>query len=147
MAFNWQAIPKSTPVRFSITPHMNHRHCHESDFVDLLMFEQYLKGSYEVPHTPEISIDLEGGEQGPVVTVKPDSSKEVLRVEIFYSQDPNGQFRFYRSAEVIKQGDVYVASTPITSTSLGFFAMANVHYKHPKELNLKGPWYPLKLEL
>ncbi len=141
LAFNWPAIPAETPVRFSITPHMNHRHALESEFVDLLMFEQYLKGSYQLPQTPQIHVDLKGNAIGPVITVKPDPSQEIDRVEIFYSQDPNGQFRFNRSAEVKQQGDLYIASAPITSTDLGFFAMANVYYKHPEGLNLHGPWW------
>ncbi|WP_018970835.1 dienelactone hydrolase family protein [Rubritalea marina] len=139
MAFNWRNIPADTEVRYSMTPHMNHRHALEGDFVDLLMFEQYLKGTYTVPKTPEIEVDLKGDANGPIITVRPDSSQAIESVEIFYSQDPNGQFRFNRSAEVEKQGDVYVASTPITSKNLGFFATANVNYKHPEHLKLKGP--------
>lgn len=141
MAFNWQKIPATTPVRYSITPHMNHRHSLESDFVDLLMFEQYLKGSYSLPKTPRIAVDLKGDATGPVITVEVDPSQEVDRVEIFYSQDPNGQFRFYRSTKVSRKGTVYTASAPITSANLGFFAMANVYYKHPADLNLQGPWW------
>ncbi len=139
MAFNWQAIPTETTVRYSITPHMNHRHTLESEFVDLLMFEEYLKGSYKLPKTPLIHVDLKGNAIGPVITVKPDPAQEIERVEIFYSQDPNGQFRFNRSAEVIQRGDLYLAAAPITSTDLGFFAMANVYYKHPENLKLEGP--------
>ena len=141
MAFNWPAIPASTPVRFSITPHMNHRHILEAEFTDLLMFEHYLKDSYQLPKTPLISVDLKGDAIGPVIKVKPDASQEVERVEIFYSQDPNGQFRFNRSAEVHRQGEIYQASAPITSRDLGFFVMANVYYKHPAHLNLRGPWW------
>ena len=139
LAFNWPSIPKETPVRFSITPHMNHRHTLESEFVDLLMFEQYLKGNYELPQTPKIKVNLKGDAKGPIILVKADPAQEVDRVEIFYSQDPNGQFRFNRSAKVVKKGDVYTASAPITSTQLGFFAMANVYYKHPEHLGLNGP--------
>ena len=139
LAFNWPAIPADTPVRFSITPHMNHRHAAECDFTHLLMFEQYLKGTYELPKTPAINVDLHGDETGPIVTVLPDRPAEVERVEIYYSQDPNGQFRFNRSARVEKQGDAYVASAPITSSDLGFFTLANVYYKHPQALQLHGP--------
>ncbi|MCH2204370.1 MAG: dienelactone hydrolase family protein [Lentisphaerales bacterium] len=139
MAFNWQNIPADTSVRYSITPHMNHRHALESAFVDLLMFEQYLKGTYTLPQTPKIKVNLKGDDKGPIITVVPDTSKEIDRVEIFYSQDPNGQFRFNRSAIVKKNGNTYTASAPITSSKLGFFAMANVYYKHPKHLKLQGP--------
>ena len=143
MAFNWQNIPVNTSVRYSITPHMNHRHALESAFVDLLMFEQYLKGTYTLPQTPKIKVNLKGDEKGPIVTVIPDSAKEIDRVEIFYSQDPNGQFRFNRSARVKRNGNTYTASAPITSTKLGFFAMANVYYKHPKHLKLQDQQHKL----
>lgn len=141
MAFNWPAIPKGTPVRYSISSHMNHRHAPESAHIDLLMFEHYLKGSYKLPKTPDIKVNLKGDEKGPIVTVVADNSQEVDRVEIYYSQDPNGQFRFYRSAKVEKRGGVYVASAPITSSNLGFFAMATVHYKFPKHLKIQGPYW------
>lgn len=144
MAFNWQNIPASTPVRYSISSHLNHRHAHESSYVDLLMFEQYLKGTYELPQTPQIKVDLKGDKNGPIITLIPDSSKEIDHVQIFYTQDPNGQFRFHRTAKAKKVGNKYIASAPILSNKLGFFAMANVHYKHPKHLKLKGPRWNAK---
>ncbi|WDE97598.1 acetylxylan esterase [Lentisphaera profundi] len=139
MAFNWRTIPANTSVRYSISPHFNHRHAPESSYVDLLMFEQYLKGTYKIPETPEIKVDLKGDVNGPIITLSPDNSQAIDRVEIFYSQDPNGQFRFNRSAKVRKVGNKYLASAPIISKDLGFFAMANVYYKHPKGLKLLGP--------
>ena len=118
---------------------MNHRHALESEFVDLLMFEHYLKGSYRLPRTPLIHVNLKGNAIGPVITVKPDPAQEIERVEIFYTQDPNGQFRFNRSAEVRRHGNLYIAAAPISSSDMGFFAMANVYYKHPEGLKLQGP--------
>ncbi|MDD7984029.1 dienelactone hydrolase family protein [Lentisphaera marina] len=144
MAFNWQNIPSSNSVRYSISSHLNHRHAHESSYVDLLMFEQYLKGTYQLPKTPEIKVDLKGDKNGPIITLIPDGSQEIDHVQIFYSQDPNGQFRFNRTAKAKKVGNKYIASAPILSKDLGFFAMANVFYKHPKHLKLQGPRWNAK---
>jgi dienelactone hydrolase/regulation of enolase protein 1 (concanavalin A-like superfamily) len=144
MAFNWRTIPANTSVRYSISPHLNHRHAKESSFIDLLMFEQYLKGTYQLPKTPEIKVDLKGDKNGPIITLIPDGSQEIDHVQIFYSQDPNGQFRFNRTTKAKKVGNKYIASAPILSKNLGFFAMANVFYKHPTRLNLKGPRWNAK---
>ena len=138
MAFNWPAIPAETSVRFSITPHMNHRHTLESEFVDLLMFEEYLKGTYKLPQTPLIHVDLKGNAIGPVITVKPDPSQEIERVEIFYSQDPNGQFRFNRSAEVQQHGDLYIAAAPHHLDRLGLLCDGECLLQAPEGTQTRG---------
>lgn len=131
---NWESIP-SRQVAFAISKHLNHRHEQAASFVDALWFEQHLKGTLTLPRTPTISATLKGI---PSVTVTPDRAAEVERVEIFYSIDPNGQFRFWRTAEARRVGEAWVAECPILSADMPLFCMANVHYPFPKP-NLVGP--------
>lgn len=134
---NWEHIGSSR-VGYCISPHLNHRHCKEASFIDMLWFEEHLKGTLSLPNTPEISVDLNGPEGLPVVTIRPERPDEVVGLRIYYSQDPNGQFRFWRSAAAARTGDVWTARCPILSRDMGFFAMANVYYPFPKP-QLTGP--------
>ena len=134
---NWEQIG-SDRVAFAISKHLNHRQEQAVSFVEALWFEQYLKGSLILPLTPKISVQLKGPKGIPMVTVTPDRVGEVTRMEIFYSIDPNGQFRFWRSVEAKRVGNVWVADCAILSDAMPLFFMANVHYPFPA-VNLIGP--------
>lgn len=131
---NWEAVP-STTVAYAVAKHLNHRHDRAASFVDALWFEQHLKGTLTLPQTPSIRVEPAAT---PKVTVTPDRAAEVLKVDIFYSQDPNGQFRFYRTAESMRSGDLWQAELPIWSANLPLYVIANVHYSFPK-VNVTGP--------
>lgn len=131
---NWEAVP-SKNVAYALAKHLNHRHDRATSFVDVLWFEQHLKGTLTLPKVPVISATLT---PEPAVTVKPDRAAEVMKVDIFYSQDPNGQFRFYRTAESKRDGDAWQAECPVWSRELPLFFIANVHYAFPR-INVTGP--------
>ena len=59
-------------------------------------------------------------------------------MEILYSCDPNGQFRFWRSAEVRQEGGAWLARCPVFSAGLPLYFIANVHYRFP-DLDPAGP--------
>ncbi|HEX8916256.1 MAG TPA: hypothetical protein VF796_28155, partial [Humisphaera sp.] len=134
---NWPVVP-STEVAYAISKHLNHRHEAAAAFVDVLWFDRHLKGGPPLPKTPGITAVLKGPVGVPVATVTPDRPAEVARVELFYSVDPNGQFRFWRSADARRVGDAWVADCPILSADMPVLFMANVHYPFPKP-ELVGP--------
>lgn len=131
---NWQAIPSKT-VAYSVSKHLNHRHEQAASFVDVLWFEQHLKNSLALPRTPAIRASLA---PVPKAVVEPDHPDDVTTVDIFYSQDPNGQFRFYRTAESKRLGNTWQAECPVFSPNLPLFIIANVHYAFP-HLDVTGP--------
>ncbi|MDX1968549.1 MAG: acetylxylan esterase [Planctomycetaceae bacterium] len=116
-------------VRYSFTPHMNHRFTPEFAVTRPLWFDQYLKGSMTLPKTPDSKLVLATADHIPVLKVKPDTSQEVAEVQIFYSVDPDPRARFWRSAEVMKSDDTWTAKLPIMSVDQPLFALANVVYK------------------
>ena len=119
-------------VRYSFTPHMNHRFTPEFAVARPLWFDQYLKGSFTFPKTPDSNLILGTDDHVPVLEVKPDTSQEVAEVHIFYSVDPDPRARFWRSAESQKSGDTWTGKLPILSVDQPLFAFANVVYKLKK---------------
>jgi dienelactone hydrolase len=138
---NWEAVP-SKQVAFAISKHHNHRHDPGASFVDALWFEQHLKGTLTLPRTPDIEAVLKGPQGEPLVTVRPDPAHPVEKVEILYSCDPNGQFRFWRGAEVRQDGGAWTAACPVFSAELPLYFIANVHYQFPVPGLAGPPWHP-----
>jgi dienelactone hydrolase len=138
---NWEAVP-SEQVAFAISKHLNHRQDQGASFVDALWFEQHLKGRITLPRTPEIAAVLKGPQGEPMVTVRPDPAHPVEKVEILYACDPNGQFRFWRGAEVRREGDAWLARCPVFSADLPLYFIANVHYRFPDQKLAGPPWNP-----
>lgn len=133
---NWEEMP-SDSIHFSISPHFNHRHASESIFAGPHFFDCVLKEQGSFPVTPKLEVDLQTHDGVPRATVWPERPGEVQRVEIYYSVDPHGITRFWRSASVTRAGDTWTATCPITSTKLPLFVIANVHY--PLKRQIIGP--------
>jgi hypothetical protein len=124
-------IPQKN-VRYAFTPHMNHRFTPEFAVTRPLWIDQYLKGSFTFPKTPESKL-VQSSEDGvPVFRVTPDTSMPVERVQLLYSVDPDPQARFWRTAQATNGGSVWSAPLPILSVDQPLFAFANVHYRLEK---------------
>jgi len=131
MAWNWRDVPDDR-LRFSIAPHFNHRHGDEHTLTEWLWFDRHLKdAAFAIPQTPRIALDLHGGDGVPRVTVRPDESLPVRRVDVFYAVDPHALTRFWRDARAGKDGDAWKAACPVTSLDEPIFAFANVMYDAP----------------
>jgi dienelactone hydrolase len=101
MAWNWRNLPDEQ-VRFSIAPHLDHRHTDEHAITQLLWFEQHLKGVFKMPQTPWLAVELKTADGIPSVTVTPDGSRTVQRVDIYYAIDPHELTRFWRGPREIR---------------------------------------------
>lgn len=115
-------------VRYAFTPHLNHRFTPEFAVTRPLWIDQHLKSSFKFPATPASQLLLSTDDGVPVLQVTPDSSMQVEKVHIMYSIDPDPQARFWRSAEAIKDGEMWFAKLPILSVDQPLCAFANVHY-------------------
>ena len=98
-----------------------------------------LKGEGGFPATPGLEVNLKTSDGVPVAAVTPDQPGDVERVEVYYSVDPHGITRFWRSATVARKGNTWTAACPITSTKLPLFVIANVHYPLKKQI-VGPPW-------
>lgn len=130
MAWNWRNIPDGQ-VRFSISPHLNHRHTDEHAITQFLWFENHLKSAFIMPKSPEITLSDKAGSP-PMVLVKPDESTPVKSVAIYYSIDPHELSRFWRSASVERAGSVWSATCPIMSINQPIFVYVDVVYELPE---------------
>lgn len=132
--YRTNALIKNQPTRYCWSPHLNHRLIPEVAVAMPLWFDHYLKDGPALPDTPASTLALS---PEPMLRVMPDRAKmSVARVEIYYSVDPDPRARFWRSAEVTREGDGYIAQLPLHSLDLPLFAFANVYYALPEPVSL-----------
>jgi hypothetical protein len=139
MAWNWRHVPDEI-LRLSITPHMNHRHTEEHQMAQYLWFEQHLKGAFAMPQTPKIVLNLKTADGVPVITVAPDETRAVKRVDIYYALDPHELTRFWRDARAVNNGNQWKAACPVLSIEQPIFAYANVIYDTPAPYRNTAGW-------
>jgi hypothetical protein len=133
MAWNWRHVPDDR-VRFSISPHLNHRHTDEHAITEYLWFEQHLKGAaFLMPRTPRAILELANNDGVPRITVTPDDSMPIHRVDIYYSLDPHALTRFWRDAEAVKTGQQWSAPCPVMNLDQPIFVYADVIYETPAQ--------------
>lgn len=130
MAWNWRNLPDHR-LRFSIAPHLNHRHTNEHEITRRLWFDENLKGIFKMPRTPPLTVTLRTADGVPAITVTPDASMPVRRVDVYYSIDPHELTRFWRSAVAVKAGGQWHAICPVMSLDHPLFAYANIIYETP----------------
>jgi hypothetical protein len=132
--YRTNALIPNQPTRYSWVPHMNHRLTPEVAITMPLWFDHHLKGGPALPETPQSELKLS---PTPLLRVTPHAkSLPVASVEIYYSTDPDPRARFWRSAEVTRNGGNYIAQLPIHTHDLPLFAFANVYHTLPKPESL-----------
>lgn len=133
MAVTWRSVPDER-VRFSISPHFDHRHAAAHAITQHLWFEQHLKpggGGFAMPASPAIDVDLRTADGVPRVTVRPDRSRPPRRVDVYSSTDPHVTTRFWRDGEAVEAGGVWQARCPVMRADEPLFVFANVTYDLP----------------
>jgi len=128
MSENWKKIG-SRDVAYVIAPHLNHRGLPETGICGILWFDSHLKGIFDYPRTPELTVDLKTSNGIPRASVKAERSVEVVKVDIYYSIDPHCLTRFWRDAEARPDGKVWAAECPVLSVEQPLYVYANVSYK------------------
>lgn len=133
------------------TAHHNHQDLGQSEVTGLLWFDQYLKGTFNYPETPEGSLELKTNSGIPSFSVKPDASNPILEVDIYYTQQgenvgkitdrENRMNRFWHHAKAIKKGDNWIAETPLMNTNKPLWVYANVIYSMDKSVTGAGYYY------
>lgn len=135
--------------RVTCSPHHNHQDTAEYEVATLLWFDQCLKGTFAFPRTPETTLKLETCDGVPTFTVRPDSAKPVLSVDVFYTQHgevderpedrENTIHRFWHYADTVEAGGTWTANLPLNSTDKPLWVYANVLY--PLETPVTGAGY------
>ncbi|MEC9092842.1 MAG: hypothetical protein VX438_09075, partial [Planctomycetota bacterium] len=112
--------------------HLNHRFTPETEFSRVLWLDAHLKGKLRFPRTPQIQIKLEKG-QDPEVIVKPDSSREIGHVDIYYGYGRDPRNRFWADGKAKSPVDsskqVWTAKAPLFDLNEPLFVLANIYYR------------------
>jgi len=142
---------KSNEWRVTCAAHHNHQDTADYEVASQLWFDQHLKGTFVWPKTPETKLELKTDDGIPSFAVKPDLSKPVQVVDVFYTQqgqmdglkDDSGNTinRFWHHANAVKNGDVWTADLPLFSTDKPLWVYANVVYPLDKPIIGAGYYY------
>jgi hypothetical protein len=142
---------QSTEWRVTCAPHHNHQDTAEYEVATPLWFDQSLKKTFALPRTPKTELTLKSTNGVPAITVSPDFSKPILRVDVFYTQQGqmdglkdninNTKNRFWHYASTGKQGDDWVAKLPLFSTDKPLWVYANVVYPLDPPVSGAGYYY------
>lgn len=143
----------SNEWRVTCSPHHNHQDTAEYQIAGLLWFDQYLKQTFTFPQTPKTSLDLSTESHIPEFSVKPDASRAILSVDIYYTQQGYAEGekedmqhtinRFWHHAAAVQKGDTWTAPLPLLSTDRPLWVYANVLYPLDKPLTGAGYYYAI----
>jgi len=135
--------------RVTCSAHHNHQDTAEYQVAGPLWFDQYLKGTFCYPNVPETTLELKTADRAPAFSIHPDSSKPILAVDIYYTQQgqPEGEKndrentmnRFWHHAVATQSGNTWTAKLPLLSTEKPLWVYANVVY--PLETSVTGAGY------
>ena len=136
--FRTAALIPHDEIRFSFSPHLNHRFTPEFAITRPLWIDQHLKGTYGLSESPNTDLILVMNET-PSFLVQPKNAGIISRVEVMYSIDPDPQARFWRTAntKVLEAKETsFLATLPLLSTDQHLFVFANVYYRLAKAESL-----------
>lgn len=141
---------KAKDWRLTCSPHANHQDTPPYEVATQLWFDQHLKGNYEMPKTPELSLVLQKGKPA-VVTVRADQSKQVEFIDVFYTQHgqmdggkndmTNTKNRFWHHASIPLGKGETAAHIHLPSVDKPLWVYANVRYKLDKAVSGAGYYY------
>lgn len=134
--YRTDALVEGQPVRHAWSPHFNHRLTPEVAVTMPLSFDHFLKGGPALPETPASDLSLKTDAGDPRLCVTAKGRWPVARCDIYYSIDPDPRARFWRSAEVARDGDRFTAGLPLDTIDRPLFAFANVFYTLPEPVSI-----------
>ena len=109
--------------------HLNHRFTPEADVSRQLWFDAHLNSRLELPQTPETELLLQQEDGIPIYRVKPDASRPIERVDIYYGYERDPRNRFWADANAQQIDNVWVAKCPVFDNLEPLFVLANVSYR------------------
>lgn len=140
-------LPARTERMLVLAPHLNHRFTTATDAARFLWMISHLQSDFNFPkqsksflrldtqnHIPEFNVHVEGA-----------SGLSIEKVEIYYGYARDPRIRFWRSAEVKREGPVYKADCPVFDVNEPLFAFANIIYELDRTMPARPGHPPLDL--
>jgi len=72
--------------RVTCSPHHNHQDTPPFEVATMLWIDQHLKAGFALPKTPQTQLSLKTDGGVPMLSVRPDDSRQILSVDVFYTQ-------------------------------------------------------------
>ncbi len=134
---------QSAEWRVTCAPHHQHQDTAAYEVATQLWFDQYLKRAFAWPRTPRTELALKTDSSIPMFRVTPDSSREAVAVDVFYTQqgDAEARSRFWHHVAPVKTGDTWTASVPILDVAKPLWVYANVLYALDAPVTGAGYYY------
>ena len=112
------------------SPNKNHGDRSEYSVGTRLWFDQVLKGSFSMAETPKTELTLKMADKTPRMTVTPDSSQEIVSVNVYYTHDGERKpaDRYWRLAKPVGQPETLTFQLPLLSVDKPLWAYADVQY-------------------
>ncbi len=111
--------------------------------------DQHLRDSFSFPQTPETTLSLKTDDDVPTFRVRPDRSRPVLSVDVFYTHHgklderpedmQNTVRRFWHYAEAKETGGAWTAQLSLSTIEKPLWVYANVAY--PLDAPVSGAGY------
>lgn len=138
-----------TEWRVTCSAHLNHRDHPENEVAAQLWFDQHLKGEFKWPATPETRLRLKTRSGIPAFTIRPDTSRRILGVEVYYTQQGkvgkehrvNRINQFWHHATCERDGDTWSAQLPLHGSDQPLWVYANVIYPLDRPISGAGYYY------
>ena len=137
--------------RVTCSPHHNHQDTSQYEVVTMLWMDQHLRDSFSFPQTPEVMLALKTDGGVPSVSVRPDRSKPVVSVDVFYTQHGKTDegpedmqstvHRFWHHAEAEQIGGVWTARLPLSTVDKPLWVYANITYPLEEPVSGAGYYY------
>lgn len=137
--------------RVSCSPHHNHQDTAEYEVAGPLWFDQFLKGTFDFPLTPQANLVLDTKERVPLFSVVPDQPQRALSVDVYYTQqgqmagekndDQNTRSRFWHHVAAKRDGDKWIAELPLLSIEKPLWVFANILYSLEQPVSGAGYYY------
>ncbi len=141
----------SSDWRVTCSPHHNHQDTPEYEVATLLWCDQHLKGTFEFPRTPDAVTTLKPADGVPTFSVRPDQSKRVLAVDVFYTQQGKANERpedredtmnrFWHHAQATQANGEWSARLPLNSSDKPLWVYANIRYPIDEPVSGAGYYY------
>jgi len=123
-------------------PHLNHN-CGPSHYVSVpLWFNQHLKSEFVMPKNPVTNLALKTADRTPVFTVTPDDSREILSVDVYYTEQDNSNYterlvsmsKYWQHATATESEGTWTAPLPVFSTDRQLWVYADIAYANDREI-------------
>ncbi len=142
---------QSQDWRVTCSPHASHQDTAEYEVATLLWFDQHLRGNFVFPRTPNTKLELKTDSRQPTLSVEVDSSRKVVSVDVFYTQQGKEKetprdreetmHRFWHHSKPVKTGGRWIAKLPLVTTDKPLWAYANVTYALDQPVSGAGYYY------